>query len=305
MYRNTVQRPRRARLLRGGLVVVPVTVTSLAMFASASVAAKPSVTVGCASSPCSSSLIQAAIDSATTPSGATIAVGAGTYQGDLKIDKNVTLQADSGTVTIDGGNSASNLGSTVTVPGGVVAKLDGLTITGGYVDLSTQWGGGIHNDGSLTLSNGVVTANNASNVRGGAVSNDGTMNIVDSTLSQNASNYGGAIVNYAPGILTVSNTTISRNTATVGNGGGIDNEVGAHATFTDSTFSGNSAAGGGGAIDNFESTVTVSNTRIENNTAADGGGIYNFATTPAGVVNLKDDIIHSNTPDNCAGALSC
>ena len=310
MRPTTIPRSRRACLRRGGLLAVPASVTSLAVFASASVAAPPSVTVTCPSSLCGSSLIQAAIDSATTPSGAVIALGAGTYQGDVKIDKNVTLQGDSGTVTVDGDNSASNTGSTVRVMPGIVARIDGVTITGGYANSSTQWGGGISNDGSLTLSNSVVTGNNGSRGEGGGVFNDGTMSVVDSTLSNNTSLFAGAAANYPPGVLKLSDTTVSSNSATW-NGGGIDN-VEAQLTVVSSTFSGNTAGvagvtdGLGGALDNYKGTATVSNTTIEHNNASyDGGGIFNWNTTPAGVVNLKDNIIQANTPDNCAGALSC
>jgi len=270
-------------------------------------------TVNCPNSPCSASLIQSAIDSA--PSGSIVGVGAGTYQGDITIDHSVTLQAD-GPVTINGQNSASNPGTTVFVPGPVVATINGLTITGGYANahathsVAERWGGGIHNDGTLTVVNSVVTGNNGARGEGGGIFNDGfdgpgRLTISGTTITGNTSAFGGGMANY--GAMVLSDSTVSNNSAAF-NGGGLDNAFGSGATISNSTFSGNTSRHQcGGAINNFESTLTVVNSTIEHNSAArSGGGIHNWVgTTPPGTVSLKDNVILYNTPDNCAGDLSC
>lgn len=264
-------------------------------------AATARVTVFCPGFHCSASLIQDAIDSA--PSGSVIAVGAGTYQGDIAIDKSVTLRA-SGPVTIDGGNSASSPGSVVVISGSVAVTIDGFTITGGYANTSAYWGGGIANYGTLTVRNSVIRGNNGAGNEGGGIFSGGQLTVSDTTISGNTSTFGGGIGNY--GALVLSGSRVTDNSA-VYNGGGLDNAYGSGATVTRTTFSGNSSAHQyGGAIDNYETTLTVDGSVIVHNSAVDGGGIYSTpGTSPASTVSLNYDLIRFNTPDNCGGDASC
>ena len=85
----------------------------------------------------------------------------------------------------------------------------------------TGIGGGIHNNGALTVSNSTISDNNASNA--GGIWNDDPSNtltvstVSNSTVSGNKANFGGGI--YDSGTLTVSNSTISNNTGFLGTGG--------------------------------------------------------------------------------------
>ncbi len=268
----------------------------------------PSVTITCTNSPCSASLIQSAIDNPSTTPGSVIAVGAGTYRGDITIDRDVTLKGDSGKATIDGTNSAAHPGTTVTIDRGTTAAVTGFTVTGGYGVAASPWGAGIRNLGVLALRDSVVTGNTGPN--GGGIYNEGHLDIVGSSITANTSTgTAGGIANYAE--LTLSNVTVSLNRAH-SNGGGLDNDFGATATITGSKFSDNIAGAGGGggaggAIDNYKSAVTVTNTRIEHNTAGTGGGIYSWRqTTPASVVTLQGGVtIRHNVPNDCAGSITC
>ena len=72
-------------------------------------------------------------------------------------------------------------------------------------------GGGIENQGTLTLSN-ITLSSNGTNNFGGAIDNTGTLTVNDSTLTSNsAGNSGGAIS--SEGMLTVNNSTFSGNYA--------------------------------------------------------------------------------------------
>jgi hypothetical protein len=140
-----------------------------------------------------------------------------------------------------------------TVASGADVKIVGLTIAGGSV---IGQGGGIDNDGTLTVSDSII-ANNSANGgsrfgTGGGIFNDGTLTISDSTIANNsggvaAPGAGGGVFN--SGTLSVSDTTIANNSITgqfSGSGGGIYNT--GLLTVTDSTLANNSATGYGGGI---------------------------------------------------------
>jgi predicted outer membrane repeat protein len=115
--------------------------------------------------------------------------------------------------------------------------LKNLVVADGY---SANYGGGIANNGTLTVIESTFSGNSAT-PGGGGIVNVGSLTITDSAFSDNsATEAGGSIANW--GTLTITNTTFSGNTATEG-GGGIQN-LGT-LDIINSTFSGNSAAVGG------------------------------------------------------------
>ena len=87
--------------------------------------------------------------------------------GALNIDKNLTIQGPGPNKLKISGNRASRV---FVIQGGKVVTLAGLTITGGVADKSSpivvSIGGGVLSFGSLTLSNDVVSDNEA---LGGAI----------------------------------------------------------------------------------------------------------------------------------------
>lgn len=178
-------------------------------------------------------------------------------------------------LTTDANNNAVNV------------SMSGLTLTGGNnVDGHYAYGGGIDNDGDLSLNAMTLAGNNSASV-GGGIYNGGTLTITDSTLSGNSAGQpgsiagaGGGIFNDIDGTLTVTDSTLSGNSSngpgllddleTVSSGGGIYNNVGT-LTVTDSTISGNSAAVGGGIYSySYGATVVnVANTDHTNRKATD------------------------------------
>lgn len=128
--------------------------------------------------------------------------------------------------------------------------------------------------------------------QGGGIYNDGTLSVTDSTFSGNSAvSYGGALENDGTGV--VSNSTFSGNRAGLG-GGGIDNNR--TVTVRNSTFSGNSAASGGG-IDDY-GTLEVTNSTFSGNSASyyGGGGIRsNVGISAEGVLNYSNTIIANSS----------
>jgi len=149
-------------------------------------------------------------------------------------------------VTIAGG--ANSNFSVFTVAASTTASLDDLTISNGH---SSSNGGGIENDGSLTVFGVTVSHNSAHD--GGAIDNQGTLSLSNSTIAANTADLlsltignvgeGGGIDNEAAGTMTISNVTIADNSATGlngdGNGGGIFNT--GTLTLSNTIVAGNSA----------------------------------------------------------------
>lgn len=123
-------------------------------------------------------------------------------------------------------------------------------------------GGGIHGD-DIGLTN-VTVANNRAARHGGGISANGQfaiqLNAVTVSGNLATSGSGGGI--FAATDVLVSNSTISGNAAPVGQGGGIFNQR--NSTLTNVTLSGNSASTGtGGAISNNLS-LSIMNTIVAN-----------------------------------------
>ena len=173
-----------------------------------------------------------------------------------------------------------NSGSNVTLNDMTVRHGDCTScVTGG-----TE-GGGIRNNGTLTINNSSISDNKATT--GGGIRNNGTgtLTVTDSTFSGNNANNGGGIFNI--GTMTVANSTFSGNTSTWG--GGVYHQ-GPSSTVTNSTFFNNSASTiAGGGISN-ETILTVRNSTFSGNSAPNGGGINNHVT-----LNIVNTIIANST----------
>ena len=175
--------------------------------------------------------------------------------GDLDVTYNVTIRgAGADVTTID----AAALDRVFHVLSGVTVELQDVTLTGGDPQAA---GGGILNEGTLTLTRCQVSASTATD--GGALSNaSGAVATINaSTLYDNSAENGGALDNQ--GTLTLVNSTISGNEATAG--GGIRNQSGT-ALLTNTTIAANTAATGGGIANS--ATATLLNTITAANTAS-------------------------------------
>jgi hypothetical protein len=158
---------------------------------------------------------------------------------EIIIDNDVVLDGQ-GNLTVDG----SERNRVFSVPAGVTAELRGITVTRGAVGESN--GGGIRNEGTLTLVDTTVSQSSAtcsSNCYGlgigGGIWNsfeDATMTLINCTVSGNTARFdGGGIWN--GGTMTLTNTTVSGNAGLAGVGGLLNDGFGTM-TLVSSTISG-------------------------------------------------------------------
>ena len=216
----------------------------------------------CASG-CPFTSVQDAIDAANP--GDTIHICAGTYGGVNIVNKDLTLRgAGQERTTLDGQEN----GAVVTIAAGVTVHLEGLRIIRG----SATSGGGIRNNGTLTLTECGVSGSSAA--FGGGIFNLGSLTLTECSVSgSSADSDGGGIFNL--GTLTLTECSVTVNGAG-NNGGGIRN-VGT-LTLTDSSVTDNGAGG-------------------------DGGGIYNQDTlTLNGTNTIADNEAPPGTPNDCVDA---
>ena len=184
--------------------------------------------------------------------------------GQLELSDAVSIRGPASGVTISGNNQSR----VFLIDGGVTATLTNLTITGGNAGVYD--GGGINNEGTLSLSGCTVSGNTG--VNGGGLINNGMATLTGCTVANNtAADRGGGIDN--TGTLTLTNSTVARNSAN--QGGGL-----AHfgvATLSDCTVAGNSADQGGGIANG--GNLTLANTIVAGNV-----NVYSSTST------IPDDI---------------
>jgi predicted outer membrane repeat protein len=150
-----------------------------------------------------------------------------------------------------------------TIVAGANVTISGLTISQGIV-VGGPDGGGIHNNGNLTVEK-------------------------CSIISNRTESNGGGI--YNSGVLIVKDSAVYGNTA--GAGGGIYNAF--ELTVVNSTIIGNSASSKGGGISLALGHATIVNATIANNSAPQGGGLSNQITTPNQNLSLRNTIVSGNS----------
>ncbi len=153
--------------------------------------------------------------------------------------------------------------------------------------------------------NTIVTIQNISIMRGdlsatlngGGILNEGTLTVNNSHIKDNSADSGGGIYNNST--LELNNSTLSNN-VTLNEGGGLFSGNSGLVTIQNSTFSENTAVGGGGAIYNLR-TFTIRNSTIANNSAMTGGGIENAG----GTLTVDNTIVANSLSGNdCSGTLT-
>jgi PKD repeat protein len=199
----------------------------------------------------------------------------------LTINTNLTIDASGLTngIQINGSNSFTIF----IVASGTTNVLNLLTLTNGY---NAEYGGGVSNSGTLTMSHCMLSGNIAGYGGGGIFNNSGTLTLNQCTLSSNNAsdniNGGGGGIYNASGTLTLNACTLLGNSAGYG-GGGINNEGGT-VTVNGCTLSGNNStvnsnAGGGGIYNNGLLTLNQCTLSGNGATFGSGGGIYNVSGT--------------------------
>ncbi len=233
-------------------------------------------TITVCASGCDYTTIKAAVAAAS--SGDTITVAAGTYtEAGITVDKDLTITGAGASTTIV--QAAATPGAATDrvfyINTGVTAVIEGLTLRYGK---ASAYGGGINNQGALTLNRCTVSGNSAW-IGGGGIDNAGALTLNQCAVSGNsATSHGGGIYNYQ-GTLTLNQCTVSGNSASYG--GGIRNMTAvasiSHSTLVSNTATLNDTTSGIYA----QGAVTVTNSIVAYNGSA---GNSNFATVSGGVI---------------------
>lgn len=250
----------------------------------------------------------------------TLTIDASTFTGNMAEDGGGVN--NHGTVTIRNGSEIT--GNTAGWIGGGISNLSGgklqveeaSTISG---NSSEGFAGGLYNDSAstLTVNNSTITSN-VSVYGGGGIMNEGSLTVENSVLSANSSGQGGALYNtgatiilnsvvgggvgegniasdgggglFNLGTMTVDGSTVSYNWAPIG--GGLFNWTGGMLTLSNSTVSINSAYLGGGLHNKEDSTTVIQNGTVFslNYAESSGGGIHNWGT-----LTITGSVLSDNT----------
>ncbi len=236
--------------------------------------------------------------------------------GAIIVGTDATLTAVGTTFT---NNIANRAGGAIEVLAGTETLLTNCTFTMNNAGIAPSIaapgnGGALHVSGSaaVTIIGGDVSNNKAAAEGGGLWNGAGTMTIDGTTILMNkasgvaADNGGGGIYNLNGGTLIIDNAMVMDNMAdgTAGSGGGILNDIGAMATITNTTISGNSSNRAGGGIENNAGTITLNTVLLNTNSTmmspGNGGGLH---VTGMGIVNLTNGTVTGNTAGSEGGGL--
>ncbi|MEH1980242.1 MAG: hypothetical protein V7L27_13380 [Nostoc sp.] len=253
----------------------------------------------------------------------------------LSITDNLTIEGTNPSLLTIKDDSASRV---FDIASGVTSAINGLTITNSYDEAGG--GGGISNEGVLTLSNSIITGNTAkSNTtdpdngyllgEGGGIHNTGSLTVNHSIITGNTADQGGGGI-YNDGSLIVNYSTMTGNTADQGGGGIQTNYFDGTSmmpitTLNYSTIAGNTASSGGGiqssgsltvnyssitdntaaysggGIQSDDNPVTVNHSNISGNTAEYGGGINITDGIGGTPISVSNSSISDNTASNGGG----
>ncbi|MCB0860044.1 MAG: Ig-like domain repeat protein [Solirubrobacterales bacterium] len=206
------------------------------------------------------------------------------FDGQIVVPAGVNIQINGDnvnnpqTTVIDG--TGATAGRIFEIKLGATVKLSGLTVTGGQAlngqQAATRFeafvgedGGGILNQGNLTLDHTVVTGNQAGDGGNGA---DGAIETLGGPAG--AGGNGGGIYNADSASLTITDSTISDNIAgDGGDGGDGGNGFNAIGHFPNGSAGGNGARGGsgGGIFNSNFGILSVDRSTISENQGGRGG----------------------------------
>jgi hypothetical protein len=237
--------------------------------------------------------------------------------GELVVADNITISGPGPSLLAVSRNSQSSNFRILHIQPNHTVAISGLTISNG--NLINVSGAGIFNDQSTVTVNNCVISGNATDsppstqAGGGGICNDGVLSVINSTVTANSvggsfAYGGGGILNN--GSLTINQSSITNNTGQR-YGGGIAGGVAGSAVIQNSTISGNFTGG----YDHFDGDgaglsgqgFTIQNSTISGNSAIGGmfggyggaiygGGIITNCTISGNTTNHQAGGIYANSP---------
>ena len=191
------------------------------------------------------------------------------------IDANAVVGADTITFSVSGFIVLATALPEITDAAGLAIDGTGRSVTvsgNGAVRPFSIGAGSLAEIKSLAVRFGKATT-------GGGISNQGTLTVTDSTISGNvALLQGGGVYTGALGMSSITNSTISDNIVPGYCGGGIFIEVGGTSVVTNSTIRGNIGAGNGGGICHGGPLAVIGSTVSGNRTGGGGGATHTFSS---------------------------
>lgn len=258
--------------------------------------------------------LRAAVDETNALAGAdVITLPAGSYRLTARLWLTDALSlhgAGSSFTYLDGGNTTGLLWVRAADEGSraPIVTLTGITVERGRTRSADSGAGLIVNEGAEVTCTDCRIRDHVSSVFGGGVRNDGTLRLVRSEVTGNSlplgtqgglTSTGGGIFNNGQATLQIIQTLIADNAAT--RGGGIGNQ--GRLELVNATVSGNRAGTSGGGIRNVgtgyvilsASTITENQANVDQVYGVEpnvGGGLYNQG---AGHVEIAGTILAGNS----------
>ncbi|MBI9045011.1 MAG: hypothetical protein JEZ06_11025 [Anaerolineaceae bacterium] len=249
---------------------------------------------------CDFQTVQEAIDNPHTEDGDIILIldAVHTEKG-IDITKDLTIQGPEDKQTIIQAHALPNTAGerVFTIPANITVQINNLIIRHGRPDDCPMYGGGVANEGNLTLFN-VTIRDNVGSAGGGLMNLDGNTRIINSIIENNTSmGYGaggrcggqGGAMMISNGTVQVINSIIRNNTTDKESGGAAYVSCKAVLEVTNSSIIGNQARSLGGAFFVKGKLVLNHSTITQNTTITNGGGIYIL-----GILNAEHSVISEN-----------
>lgn len=224
--------------------------------------------------------------------------------GDLDLTDDVIIVGAGAGLTIIKGKKDRVL---QVVPG-TTAVITDLTVTKGKLGTRKELknapgkhfdGGGVLNEGTLTLRRVVVEKNKSVDDAAGIATIDGDLVLEDVLISKNKASDDAAGLDQDGGTATLLNVTFEKNKAK-DEAGGFESENGT-LTGTNVTLSKNKAKSGGGLNVEQNGMVFLTNATFHKNKAKEGGAISNEGGAS---VTITNTLLDSNKKTNCIGVVT-
>lgn len=202
------------------------------------------------------------------------------------------IGAGAGQTIIDG----SRQDRVLSVATGRTATISGVTLRNG-LRTNGGAGGGLANDGNLTLDSSTVTGNQTSGnfAEGGGIFSSHAMTVTNSTIGPNNLSFNGGGIFIFDGIFTLDRSTVYGNSAD--SGAGIFNAAASNLYLINSTISQNTADTNGGGLYNvdtanaYNATIVFNGADTDRNSSPAAGGVY---SADSSTFNLRNTLLAGN-----------